>query len=110
MDGAVMGTAALRYAENFAPEYGTIAAHQDVIKREGSVWYGKFGSPISALVAGELLKTDDPRILLIRSGGTGFECASKDVMSRFVVVSSGRTLSHASRHGCVVKVGVTAVS
>ena len=64
-----MKTVALRYAENFAPECGTIAAHQKVIEREGSVWYGKFGNPLSALVAREILKAETPRILLIRSGG-----------------------------------------
>lgn len=131
-----MRTIALRFAENFAPESGTIAAHQEVINREGSVWYGKFGSPVSRSVAGTILEDPDPRILLIHSGGadrwwahvdkiqrerpdaslvpsyydrvgdkfscwfhvTRFEKAPKDVMSKCVVPSSGRSLSSASRH------------
>lgn len=64
-----MRTVALRFAENFAPECGTIAAHQEVIDAKGFVWYGKLGSPVSAKVAGEILMEDDPRILLIHSGG-----------------------------------------
>ena len=64
-----MRTVALRFAENFAPECGTIAAHQEVIDERGFVWYGKLGSPVSATVAGEILMEDDPRILLIHSGG-----------------------------------------
>lgn len=131
-----MRTIALRFAENFAPEGGTIAAHQEVIDREGSVWYGKFGSPISMKVAEAIVKDDDPRILLVRSGsserwwahldkvqrerpeeklipsyydrvGDKFSCwfhinrferASKDIMSRCIVASSGKLLSNASRH------------
>ena len=64
-----MRTVALRFAENFAPDCGTIAAHQEIIDERGFVWYGKLGSPVSAKVAGEILKDDDPRILLIHSGG-----------------------------------------
>lgn len=64
-----MRTVALRFAENFAPVCGTIAAHQEVINEHGFVWYGKLGSPVSAKVAGEILMEDDPRILLIHSGG-----------------------------------------
>lgn len=64
-----MKTVALRFAENFAPECGTIAAHEEIIEAKGYVWYGKLGSPVSAKVAGEILMEDDPRILLIHSGG-----------------------------------------
>lgn len=64
-----MKTVALRFAENFAPECGTIAAHEEIIDIKGFVWYGKLGSPVSAKVAGEILMEDDPRILLIHSGG-----------------------------------------
>ena len=77
-----MRTVALRYAENFSPECGTIAAHQEVIEHEGSVWYGKFGSPISASVAGKLLRADTPRILLIRSGGADRWWAHVDRIQR----------------------------
>ncbi|MGI6590023.1 MAG: hypothetical protein ACOX1O_00175 [Eggerthellaceae bacterium] len=65
-----MRSVALRYAENFAPECGTIAAHQKVLSDLGFVWYGKLGSPVSSKVTSELLAEDDPRILLIHSGGT----------------------------------------
>ena len=64
-----MRTIALRFAENFAPDCGTIVAHQEVIDKRGFVWYGKLGSPVSAKVAGEILSEDDPCILLIHSGG-----------------------------------------
>lgn len=66
-----MRTVALRFAENFAPECGTIAAHQAMIDEFGFAWYGKFGSAISLKIAGDLLKEDDPKILLIHSGSTG---------------------------------------
>lgn len=131
-----MRTIALRFAENFAPECGTIAAHQAVIDRCGYVWYGKLGSSVSAKVARELLANDDPRILLIHSGKndrwwahidaitrdesevtehptyyrdlsrkmgcwfrvTRFERADAKVLTRCLVVSSGKPLSSASRH------------
>lgn len=64
-----MKTIALRYGENLAPESGTIAAHQELIDKLGYVWYGKFGSPVSQSVVQEILGNDEPRILLIHSGG-----------------------------------------
>ena len=36
-----MKTIALRFAENFAPDCWTIAAHQEVINKYGFTWYGK---------------------------------------------------------------------
>ena len=59
---------ALRFSDNFAPEVGTIAAHQEVIAQLGFVWYGKLGAPVSNRVAEKILSLDNPRILLIRSG------------------------------------------
>ena len=64
-----MKTVALRFAENFAPEEGTIAAHNAVIGEIGYVWYGKLGSAVSFKTVGEILDADDPRFLLIHSGG-----------------------------------------
>ena len=64
-----MRTVALRFAENFAPECGTIAAHEELIRELGHVWYGKLGAPVSSKAADQILKNDDPRILLIHSGG-----------------------------------------
>ena len=34
-----MNTIALRFAENFAPEEGTIDAHKKLIHEDGYVWY-----------------------------------------------------------------------
>lgn len=65
-----MRTIALRFAETFAPECGTIAAHQHMIDQHGFVWYGKLGNPVSARVATDMLKREDPRFLLIHSGGS----------------------------------------
>ena len=61
-------TVALRYADNFAPECGTIAAHRELIDELGFVWYGKLGSPISKEAADMILESGDPKILLIHSG------------------------------------------
>lgn len=77
-----MRTVALRFAENFAPECGTIAAHQAVIERCGHVWYGKLGSAVSAGVAQAILADDDPRILLIHSGGADRWWAHIDAITR----------------------------
>lgn len=63
-----MKTIALRFGEHFAPECGTIAAHQEIIDSEGYAWYGKMGTPISDKVAKIVLANEKPRILLIRSG------------------------------------------
>jgi len=63
-----MKTISLRFSENFAPECGTIAAHQQLIDLLGYVWYGKLGTPISAKVAEEIMQNEDPMILLIHSG------------------------------------------
>lgn len=64
-----MRTVALRFAENFAPDMGTIAAHEAVIERLGYVWYGKMGAPVSAKAASDLLANEEPKVLLIHSGG-----------------------------------------
>jgi len=65
----LMKTVALRYAEMFAPDDGTIALHQALIDELGYAWYGKLGNPISQSIAREILESADPRILLIHSGG-----------------------------------------
>lgn len=65
-----MNTIALRFAESFAPDCGTIAAHEEVIAKKGFVWYGKLGSPISNKVAAQILKNPDPKVLLIHSGAS----------------------------------------
>lgn len=63
-----MRTIALRFSENFSPECGTINAHEELIAQNGYVWYGKLGSKISNTAAQDIMKNDEPRILLIHSG------------------------------------------
>lgn len=63
-----MKTVALRFADNFAPDEGTIAAHIEVLDAKGFVWYGKLGSAVSKKVINEILSNNQPKILLIHSG------------------------------------------
>ena len=63
-----MRTIALRFSNKFAPDCGTIEAHNELIQENGYVWFGKLGSKIAAGVFGEILGNDEPRILLIHSG------------------------------------------
>ncbi len=65
-----MRTIALRFSNNFAPEIGTIRAHEELIKENNFVWYGKLGSKIATKVAIDIMKNDSPRILLIHSGAS----------------------------------------
>ena len=65
-----MITAALRYFDKFAPECGTIQAHEEVIKEFGYVWYGKLGSAVSFTNTQTILNNEEPKILLIHSGKT----------------------------------------
>ena len=66
-----MKTIALRFADNFAPDGGTIAAHNEIIERYGYVWYGKLGAAVSQKVVDEIMINDNPKVLLIHSGKTG---------------------------------------
>ncbi|SEF86803.1 hypothetical protein SAMN04487934_104115 [Eubacterium ruminantium] len=63
-----MKTIALRFADNFAPDRGTIIAHNEIIEKHGFVWYGKLGSPVSQKIINDVLANNTPRILLIHSG------------------------------------------
>lgn len=63
-----MITVALRYFDKFAPERGTIVAHQQVIAQDGFVFYGKLGAPLSKKVINILNTNEDKRFLLIHSG------------------------------------------
>ena len=63
-----MKTIALRFADNFAPKEGTIAAHENLIRQNGFVWYGKLGSVVSKKAIHDILENDNPKILLIHSG------------------------------------------
>lgn len=64
----LMNTVALRFSNNFAPNNGTIVAHEEVIDQNGYVWYGKLGNRISTKVAKMILNNTEPAILLIHSG------------------------------------------
>lgn len=66
-----MKTIALRFAETFAPECGTIKAHEDVISNKGYVWYGKLGTAVSTEKVKIIMSSEKPRILLIQSGKVG---------------------------------------
>lgn len=131
-----MKTIALRFGEHFAPDCGTIAAHQQMIEQNGFVWYGKMGAAISKKMINQIMDNEDKKILLIRSGKTerywanieeikndvpqlrlipeyyreiagtfktwfkvvSFELATKDIMSKCVVSSSGKSLGEVSKH------------
>ena len=67
-----MRTIALRFSDRFAPQEGTIKAHQAVIEKYGSVWFGKLGLPVSEKAVTYVNKNEKPKILLIHSGRT--EC------------------------------------
>ncbi len=58
----------LRFGENFAPECGTILAHQEMINKNGFVWYGKFGNAVSDNIIKTIFKEKEPKLLLIKSG------------------------------------------
>ena len=131
-----MKSIALRFSENFAPEDGTIAEHQKLIDKNGYAFYGKMGSSVSKKNKELVLAEEQPKILLIHSGGVKrywnyidritderpdleefpeyyhdiadkfktwfriikFEEAPRNVLGTCTVVSSGATLSEASRH------------
>lgn len=63
-----MKTIALRFSDNYAPKEGMIYLHQELIDKHGFVWYGKFGNRVSKDIIEEQLKTNDPKLLLIKSG------------------------------------------
>ena len=60
-----MRTIALRFSNNFAPDEGTIRAHEAVVSERGYVWYGKLGSRISNQAKNAILSNEIPIILLI---------------------------------------------
>ena len=77
-----MITIALRFADNFAPDSGTIAEHRKMIDELGYVWYGKLGTPISKAVATQILSNKERKILLIHSGSVGRYWAYIDLIQR----------------------------
>ena len=63
-----MKTIALRFADRFASEEGTIKAHKRVIDIYGFVWYGKMGNVVSKSILKEISANENAKILLIHSG------------------------------------------
>lgn len=106
MGSNVEKTIALRFAENFAPSCGTIAAHQAVLDELGFVWYGKLGNPASIAISETILRNDDPRILLIHSGGQERYWAHIDCVQREVpeVGIPSYYISEAKDFGCWFRV------
>ncbi len=64
-----MKTIALRFSDNYAPKEGMIFHHNYLIEKYGYVWYGKFGNAVSKEIINGQLESDDPKFLLIKSGG-----------------------------------------
>lgn len=64
-----MKSIALRFSEKFSPASGTIREHEKLIEQYGFVWYGKMGTAVSPGYIAEVLNNEEPRILLIHSGG-----------------------------------------
>ncbi len=69
---------ALRFFEKFAPEDGTIAEHKKLLNKNGYVYYGKMGAPVSDKNIDMLMKQDVVRVLLIHSGKTDRYWATVD--------------------------------
>lgn len=65
-----MKTVALRFTDKFAPEDGTIENHNKIIKKNGYVWYGKFGNKLSSSTIEELLDQKELKILLVQSSSS----------------------------------------
>ena len=77
-----MRTIALRFADNFAPPEGTIAAHSSLITQKGYTWYGKMGNPLSLDTIAMVLENCPAKILLIHSGTQKRYWAYVDAISR----------------------------
>lgn len=59
---------ALRFFEKFATEDGTIVEHQRLIEKNGYVYYGKMGNPVSDKNIHMLMQQGTIKVLLIHSG------------------------------------------
>ena len=64
-----MKTVALKFNDLYAPEDGTIVEHQELIKKNGYVWYGKKGNIINKFLIDEFNKYDENcrKIILIKT-------------------------------------------
>ena len=84
-----MKTIALRFSNKFAPECGTIEAHNKMIQEKGYFWYGKLGNQIATDVFDEILGNEEPRILLIHSGEMNRYWAYVDKIQRNIPERNG---------------------
>lgn len=127
-------TVAMRFTDNLT-DLGTIKEHENLIRKYGFSWYGKFGLPLSNKICSEVLEETPSKVLLINSGSSErywayvtdisrdpplakfvpgyyhhlmgkvrcwlkvirFQKAPRDIMTRCIVVSSGRILSDSSK-------------
>ena len=77
-----MHTIALRFADNFAPPEGTIAAHSALIEKNGYAWFGKMGSALSSDTIKMVMEACPAKVLLIHSGTQKRYWAYVDDISR----------------------------
>lgn len=63
-----MTTIALRFSDSFSTNKGTLFEHEQILKSNGYVWWGKHGSGINEKTAMNLLSKGPIKIILMRSG------------------------------------------
>ena len=73
---------ALRFFEKFAPEDGTIKEHKKLIEKNGYVYYGKMGNPVSDKNIKILMEQESVQLLLIHSGKTDRYWAHVDKITK----------------------------
>lgn len=66
----------VRYSNKY--ESDCIQKHQEVINKEGFVWFGKCGNVIRKVNAENILSQDNPKIILYSRAGT-YICELKDI-------------------------------
>ena len=71
-EGEMLKSIAMKFSDKNAPPEGTIEAHKNHIKRDGFVWYGKIGAPVSDKTCKKIMEESNPRVLLIQSGQKAF--------------------------------------
>lgn len=103
-----MKTIALRFADNYAPQEGTIRLHSDVIKKYGYVWYGKFGNTLSQKNIDLLMSQTERKMLLIKSGyperyWVYFDAITKDIPSELNLIPEYYR-NNTSKIGCWFKI------
>lgn len=66
----------VRYSNKYENE--CILKHQEVIKREGFVWFGKCGNVIRKVNAENILSQENPKVILYSKSGS-YICELKDI-------------------------------